>query len=104
MCGRFPGSVMIRITNPFDQVFLAVISLVVVKDFVDFKFYSIVDGDRVRRRRVHRVVWDGVRSLIWAENRYVKDWMYLEGVWEVEFVCDRGDLLNDLVGANEPVL
>ena len=34
----------------------------------------------------------------------MKDWVYLEGVRKVELVGDRGDLLNDLVWANESVL
>ena len=34
----------------------------------------------------------------------MKDWMYLEGVGNVQFVCDRGDLLNDPIWANELML
>ena len=104
MCGGFPGCVMIRITNPFDQVFLVVISLAVIKDGFNFEFVMVVEGDRIGRRSRKRAMVDRIRGLVWAEDRYVKDWVYLEGVREVEFVGDGGDLLNDLVRTNEPVL
>ena len=95
---------MFRITNPFDKVFLAVVTSAVVEDLVDFEFFSIIDGDWVGRRCRNGAMIDGVRGLIWAENGYVKDWVYLEGIREVEFVGDRGDSLNDSVRTNEPVL
>ena len=95
---------MVRITNPFDKVFLAVVSSAVVEDFVDFEFIGIVDGDGIWRRARDRAMIDGVWGLVWSKNGYMKDWVYLEGVGKVEFVCDGGDLLNDSVGANEPVL
>ena len=49
MCGRFPGSIITRITNPFDQVFLTVVSFAVIEDFVDFEFFGVIDGDGVWR-------------------------------------------------------
>ena len=104
MCSRFPGCVMVRITNPFDKVFLVVVSSAMVEDLVDFEFFSILDGDWVRRRCRNGAMIDGVRRSVWSENGYVKDWMYLEGVGEVKFVCDRRDFLNHSVWANEPVL
>ena len=39
MCGRFPGSVMLWVTNPLDEVFLAVVMFAMVKDFVNFEFF-----------------------------------------------------------------
>src|SRR4051812_4822732 len=104
MCSRFPGCIVVQITNPFEKVFLVVISNEVVKDLVNFEFISIVDGDRVRRRNRCRAMVDRVRRLVWVEDGYVKDWVYLKGVREVEFVGDRRDLLNDSVGADELVL
>ena len=104
MCSRFPGCIVVWITNPFDKVFLAVMASAVVEDLVDFEFVDIIDGGRFRRRDRDRAMVDRVRGLVWAENRYVKDWVYLEGFGEIEFVCDGGDLLDDLVGTNEPVL
>ena len=104
MCSRFPGCIMVWVTNPFDKVFLAVVSSAVVEDFVDFEFIGIVDGDGIRRRARDRVMIDGIWGLVWAENGYMKDWVYLEGVRKIEFVCNRGDLLDDLVRVNELVL
>ena len=62
MCSRFPGSIVIRITNPLDKVFLAVVSLAVVEDAFDFIFSDIVNGDGVWRRDWRRPMVDGVRS------------------------------------------
>src|SRR5215210_5239777 len=66
MCSRFPGCVMVWITNLFDKVFLVVISSAVVEDLVDFEFISIIDGDRVGRRDRSGVMVDGVRRLVWV--------------------------------------
>src|SRR5215218_7464924 len=104
MCGRFPGCIVVWITNPFDKVFLAVVTCAVVEDLVNFEFVGVIDGDWVGRRYRTGAMSHGVRRLVKAENGYVKDWIYLEGVGKVEFVCDRGDLLNDSVGANELML
>ena len=49
-------------------------------------------------------MFDGVRMSIGSEDRYMKDWMYLEGVREIEFVGNRRDLLYDVVWANEAML
>ena len=104
MCGRFPGCIVVWITNPFDKVFLAVIASAVVEDLVDFEFVGVIDGGRFRGRDRDRAMVDGVRGLVWAENRYMKDWVYLEGFGKIEFVCDGRDLLDDSVGTNEPML
>src|SRR5215212_5336453 len=85
MCGRFPGCVMVWITNPFDKVFLTVIASAVVEDLVDFEFISVIDGGRFWRRDRDRAMVDRVWGLVWAENRYVKDWVYLEGFGKIEF-------------------
>ena len=95
---------MVRITNPLDKVFLVVMSGAVIEDTINFEFLMIVDSDGVRRWRGQRAMVNSIRGCVRTEEGYVKDWVYLEGVWEFEFVCDRGDLLNDLVGANELVL
>ena len=44
MCGRFPGSIVIWVTYPFDKVFLMVMSLAVIKDAFDFKLVMVLDG------------------------------------------------------------
>jgi hypothetical protein len=45
MCGRFPGSIVIWVTYPFDKVFSMVMSLMVVKDAFDFEFLMVLNGD-----------------------------------------------------------
>ena len=47
MCSRFPGCIIIQITNPFDQVFLKVVTCVMVKDLVNFEFFGVIDGNWV---------------------------------------------------------
>jgi hypothetical protein len=88
MCGRFPGSVMIRITYPFDKVFLMVVLLAVIEDSFDFELIVVLDGYWGRWRRCWRAVCYGVRVGVWAEDRYMKDWVYLEGVGDSQFVCN----------------
>ena len=60
----------------------------VVEDLVDFEFFRVIDGNRVRRKRQCRAMFDRVRVLVWTEDGYMEDWVYLEGVREIEFVCD----------------
>src|SRR5690349_16115488 len=68
MCGRFPGSVMIRITYPFDKVFLMVVLLAVIEDSFDFELVVVLDGYWGRWRRCWRAVCYGVRVGVWAED------------------------------------
>ena len=68
MCGRFPGSVVIRVTNPLDQVFLTVVTSAVIEYSLYFEFEVIVDGDRVRRGCMRWVVCYGIRRLIRAKD------------------------------------
>ena len=68
MCGRFPGSVVIRVTNPLDQVFLTVVMSAVIEYALYFEFEVIVDGDWVRRGCMRRAVCYGIRRLIWAKD------------------------------------
>jgi hypothetical protein len=51
MCSRFPGSVMIRVTYPFDKVFLMVVLLAVIEDSFDFELVMVLDGYWGRWRR-----------------------------------------------------
>ena len=104
MCGRFPGSIIIRITNPFDKVFLVVMLLAVVKDAFYFEFLSVLDRYRIWRRDGRGAVCDGCWVRVRAEYGDVEDWVYLEGLWDVQFVSDRRDLLDDSIWANKAML
>ena len=80
---------MVWISYPFDKVFLMAMMCAVVEDVFNFEFVVVVDGDRVWWRHWRWTVCNGVRSLVWSEDRYMKDWVYLECFREVEFVSDR---------------
>src|SRR6184192_3123288 len=101
MCGRFPGSVVIRVTNPLDQVFLSVMTHAVIEYAFYFKFEVVVDGDRVRRGCMRWAVCYGVRRLIWAKYGNVEDGVDLEGGWKFQLVGDCGYLLNNAIRANK---
>lgn len=104
MCGRFPGSVVVRVTDPFDKVFAAVVTLAVVQDAFDFEFDIVVDSDRVWGRHQWRSVREGTGSQVGPEDGDVEDRVNLEGDRKVKFVGNRRDLLHDSVGPDESVL
>ena len=78
--------------------------LAVIKYLVDFEFVIVIDGDWVRWGSVQGAVFDGFWWLIWAENGYVKDWVYLKSVQDVEFVGHGRDFLGDAIRTDEAVL
>jgi hypothetical protein len=82
----------------------AVMSGAVIEDTINFEFIMIVDRDGVRRRRGLRAMVNSIRRCVRTEEGYMKDRVYFEGAWEFKFVHDRGDLLDDAIWANEPVL
>ena len=75
-----------------------------VEDLFDFVFRRVVNGDRRRRKRRLRSVWECSWVLVRAKEGDMEDGMDAKRVRECQFVCDRRNLLDNWVWANEPVL
>jgi hypothetical protein len=95
---------MLRVTNPFDEVFNVIAAATRVKDTFYFVFDVVINGYRKGRGNRVRAVGVRGRAHIWTEDRDVEDGVDAQGIWKDEAVGDRGNHMGYGVWANEPGL
>ena len=75
----FPGCIMFRVANPFDEVFDVVATSALVEDDFNFKFVMVIDGDGRRRKRSRGdTIRDGGRGSVGSEEADVEYWVNVQ--------------------------